>query len=87
MRWLLVLGYIRDLSRRASSRALKKSASFLLALNRSSTYPEGTPAVCSSAAALLDDLFEHPAGVFPSYPKYAAIEAILPKVVFSQLAG
>jgi hypothetical protein len=31
-------------------------------LNASSTYPKGTPPVRSSAAALLDGLFEHPAG-------------------------
>jgi hypothetical protein len=40
---------------------LKKAASFVLALKASSTYPKGTPPVLSSAAALLDDLFEHPA--------------------------
>ena len=45
------------------------------------------PAFCSSAAALLDDFFEHPAEVFPSYPKHAAIEVILPEMVFSQLAS
>jgi hypothetical protein len=41
MRRLLLLGSIRDLIRRAASRGLKKSASFVLALNRSSTYPRG----------------------------------------------
>jgi hypothetical protein len=39
---------------------LKKAPSGVLALKASSTYPEGTPPVLSSAAALLEDLFEHP---------------------------
>jgi hypothetical protein len=46
------------------SRMLKKSASGVLVLNASSTYPWGTPPVRSSTAALLDALFEHPAGEF-----------------------
>ena len=42
---------------------LKKSASFVLASFRSSTYPRGYASGPSLAAALLDGLFEHPAGV------------------------
>jgi hypothetical protein len=40
---------------------LKKSASFVLASFRSSTYPRGYASGSSLAAALLDSLFEHPA--------------------------
>jgi hypothetical protein len=40
---------------------LKKAPNYVLASPTSSTYPKGTPAVLSSAAALLDSLFEHPA--------------------------
>ena len=44
---------------------LKKSASSVLASSRPSTYPRGYNFGPSLAAALLDGLFEHPAGVFP----------------------
>jgi hypothetical protein len=40
---------------------LKKSASFVLASFRPSTYPRGYACSPSLAAALLDGLFEHPA--------------------------
>src|SRR3990172_6425224 len=43
-----------------SSRMLKKSASFVLASLRGSTY-RSVRLASSLAAALLDDLFEHPA--------------------------
>jgi hypothetical protein len=41
---------------------LKKSASGVLASFRSSTYPRGYASGSSLAAALLDGLFEYPAG-------------------------
>jgi hypothetical protein len=41
---------------------LKKAASGVLSSQESSTYPEGTPPVLAPPAALLDSLFEHPAG-------------------------
>jgi hypothetical protein len=44
------------------SRMLKKSASSVLASFRPSTYPRGYACGPSLAAALLDGLFEHPAG-------------------------
>jgi len=40
---------------------LKKSASFVLGSSRSSTYPQGYASGFGSPAALLDELFEHPA--------------------------
>ena len=43
---------------------LKKSASFVLGSSKSSTYPRGYASGFDSPAALLDELFEHPAGVF-----------------------
>jgi hypothetical protein len=43
--------------RRAETRL---SAGFVLGSTKSSTYPEGTPPVFVSPAALLDDHFEHP---------------------------
>jgi hypothetical protein len=45
----------------SSSRMLKKAPNCVLASPTSSTYPKGTPAVLSTAAALLDAHFEHPA--------------------------
>ena len=44
---------------------LKKSASFVLDLSKSSTYPRGYACGFDSPAALLDGLFEHPAGRIP----------------------
>jgi hypothetical protein len=44
---------------------LKKPASFVLASFRSSTYSRGYASGPSLAAALLDGIFEHPAGFFP----------------------
>jgi hypothetical protein len=43
---------------------LKKSASFVLGSSKSSTYPRGYASGFDSPAALLDGLFEHPAGCF-----------------------
>ena len=45
-----------------TSRLLKKSASVVLASFRPSTYPRGYAFGPSLAAALLNGLFEHPAG-------------------------
>jgi len=61
---------------------LKKSASFVLASLRSSTY-RSVRLASSLAAALLDGLFEHPAEVFSSYPDMQAIEALLCRNSFS----
>jgi hypothetical protein len=44
----------------STNRLLKKSTSSVLASKATSTYPEGTPPVLSSAAALLNELFEQP---------------------------
>jgi hypothetical protein len=49
------------------SRMLKKSASFVLASLRDSTY-RSVRLTSSLAAALLDGLFEHPAALLPSAP-------------------
>jgi hypothetical protein len=40
---------------------LKNAPSFVLALKKSSTYPRGYACGFFSAAALLDNVFEHPA--------------------------
>ena len=48
--------------RRTSGRMLKKSASVVLGSSKSSTYPGGYASGFDSSAALLDKLFEHPAG-------------------------
>jgi len=45
------------------SRMLKKSASFVLDSSKSSTYPRGYASGFDSPAALLNSLFEHPAGI------------------------
>jgi hypothetical protein len=42
---------------------LKKSASFVLASSKSSTYPRGYASGFDSPAALLNGLFEHPTGI------------------------
>ncbi|OAI44514.1 hypothetical protein AYO43_09050 [Nitrospira sp. SCGC AG-212-E16] len=42
---------------------LKKSASFVLDSSKSSTYPRGYASGFDSPAALLNGLFEHPAGI------------------------
>ncbi len=39
---------------------LKQSASFVLGLSKSSTYPREYASGFDSPAALLDELFEHP---------------------------
>ena len=54
-----------------SSRMLKKSASFVLASLRDSTY-RSVRLASSLAAALLDGLFEHPASAFSSCPRRAS---------------
>jgi len=41
---------------------LKKLASIVLSSSKSSTYPRGYASGFDLPAALLDDLFEHPAG-------------------------
>jgi len=41
---------------------LKKLASVVLDSSKSSTYPRGYASGFNSTAALLDELFEHPAG-------------------------
>ncbi len=46
------------------NRMLKKSPSVVLASFRPSTYPRGYASGPSLAAALLDELFEHPAGLY-----------------------
>jgi hypothetical protein len=43
---------------------LKKFASIVLSSSKSSTYPRGYASGFDSPAALLDSLFEHPAGVY-----------------------
>jgi hypothetical protein len=50
---------------------LKKPVSFVLASLRGSTY-RSVRLASSLAAALLNGLFEHPAGVFSRFPKRAA---------------
>ena len=44
---------------------------FVLGSRKSSTYPRGYASGFDSPAALPDDLFEHPVGVFSSRPRYA----------------
>ena len=44
-----------------SSRMLKKAASYVLASLRDSTYSQEVRLASALAAALLDNLFEHPA--------------------------
>jgi hypothetical protein len=53
---------------------LKKSASSVLGSSKSSTYPRGYASGFDSPAALLDGLFEHPAGAFFLAPDMQAIE-------------
>jgi len=50
---------------------LKKSASGVLSSSKSSTYPRGYASGFDSPAALLDDLFEHPTGVYSYNPRRA----------------
>ena len=50
------------------SRLLKKSASFVLASFRSSTYPRGYASRSALAAALLDGLLGQPAAIFSIGP-------------------
>ena len=52
-------------------RMLKKSASVVLGSSKSSTYPRGYASGFDSPAALPDDLFDHPVGVFSFRPRYA----------------
>jgi hypothetical protein len=51
-----------------TNRMLKKSASFVLASFRPSTYPRGYASGPSPAAALLNELFEHPGWPSPVVP-------------------
>jgi hypothetical protein len=53
------------------NRMLKKFASGVLSSSKSSTYPRGYASGFDSPAALLDDLFEHPAAIYSRYQKYA----------------
>jgi hypothetical protein len=55
-------------------RMLKKSASSVLGSSKSSTYPRGYASGFDSPAALLDGLFEHPAGAFFLASDMQAIE-------------
>ena len=59
-----------------TSRMLKKSASFVLASFRPSTYPRGYASGSSLAAALLDGLFEHPALYSPAVPDVTTSEVL-----------
>ena len=60
-----VNAFVRSVGPAATpSRMLKKSASFVLASRRGSTYDTQYDFASSLAAALLGGLFEHPAGVF-----------------------
>jgi hypothetical protein len=61
---------------------LKKSASFVLASRRSSTY-RSVRLASSLAAALLDGLFEHPAWCSAVAQNVQAIEVLLRKNSFS----
>src|SRR2546423_5044320 len=58
-------GSYHSLSPSSTSRMLKKPTSFVLASFRPSTYPRGYAYGPSLAAALLDELFEHPAWPHP----------------------
>jgi hypothetical protein len=53
----------------SASEMLKKSASGVLSSSKSSTYPRGYASGFDSPAALLDELFEHPAWHFLVPPK------------------
>jgi hypothetical protein len=55
---------------------LKKSASFVLAALRGSTY-RSVRLASSLAAALLDGLFEHPAWYSPIIPNVRASEVLM----------
>ena len=84
--WLRRLGRSRSFSIRYS-RMLKKPASFVLASFRSSTYPRGYASGPSLAAALLDELFEHPAGVATLVPYVPVLEALLRETGIPQPHG
>jgi len=59
-----------------TDRMLKKSASFVLASFRPSTYPRGYASGPSLAAALLDELFEHPGWSSPVVPNVTTSELL-----------
>ena len=61
---IIVIGCPSPITRPASNRMLKKSASGVLTSLRGSTY-RSVRLASSFAAALLDGLFEHPAGRAP----------------------
>ena len=66
---------------------LKKTASSVLASFRPSTYPKVRLGP-SLAAALLDGLFEHPAGVLRFYPRRTDYRcSLMPKLFFPDLLG
>jgi hypothetical protein len=54
---------------------LKKAASGVLDSSKSSTYPRGYASGFDSPAALLDGLFEHPAGGSPLIKDVRAVKA------------
>jgi hypothetical protein len=71
-----------------ASRMLKKSASFVLSSSKSSTYPRGYASGFDSPAALLDGLFEYPAGVSSSCPRRAGHRSdAIPKWLYLSLLG
>jgi hypothetical protein len=53
---------------------LKKPASGVLGSSKSSTYPRGYASGFDSPAALLDSLFEHPAGLYSAVMEMEKIE-------------
>jgi hypothetical protein len=58
----------------SGSRMLKKPASGVLGSSKSSTYPRGYASGFDSPAALLDSLFEHPAGLYSAVMEMEKIE-------------
>ena len=62
---------------------LKKSASFVLDSSKSSTYPRGYASGFDSPAALLDGLFEHPAGYSSVVLHVQTIEVLACQRIFS----
>ena len=77
---------VGGVSSRVSTRMLKKSASFVLAALRGSTY-RSVRLAPSLAAALLDGLFEHPACGSPVVPDVRTSEVLVYRIVFPQPAN
>ena len=72
--------------RQLVNRILKKSASGVLGSSKSSSYPRGYASGFESPAALLDGLFEHPAGSASYCPRRAGHRSsAAPKRVFRGL--